>query len=97
MTTGDQSASMKADRFSGNHTAIDEAYFDDESKKLIVSLANGVICAVPVTCIQALATVSQSELNDVVISENAQGLRWPIRGLEISLSEIIFGAIHLPV
>jgi hypothetical protein len=85
----DSSSLIAHRRREGSAVAIDEAYIDDESKKLIISLSNGVVCAVPQYCLAALATVWRSGPGEMVIAEGGVGLKWPRLDVELSLAEII--------
>lgn len=83
---------MTDDPQNTSSVAIAQSYMDDESRKLIMYLSNGVVCAIPPNCVQALDTVEQSELSEMVISEDGNALQWPGLGLELSLAEIFSAA-----
>lgn len=81
-------AAMEAELAAGYATA---ARYDHKSKRLIVSIHNGIELAIPVRMIQGLSAADPADLAEVEISPAGLGLHWPHIDADVYVPGLLSG------
>ena len=81
--------SMETRRAQGHATA---ARYDAPSKRLIVSIHNGVELAIPVGLVQELSDADPADLAEIEITPAGLGLHWPRLDADVYVPGLLSGA-----
>ena len=81
-------AAMEAKHAAGHATA---ARYDAGSRRLIVSIHNGVELAIPVRLIQELAGADPADLAEIEITPAGLGLHWPRIDADVYVPGLLAG------
>jgi len=76
---------------SRNATRAVAAAYEGRRRRLVLTLANGVIVMTPVRLLEGLADAAAADLNDVEISPTGLGLHWPRLDADLHVPALLQG------